>query len=506
MNSDEGRTDKEIVVSFRDIKKSFSKNIVLKGISLDISRGEVVAVVGGNGAGKSTLMKILMGIYQPDGGEIWVDGKKATLSTPSAALGHGIYYIPQEPMIFPHMTVEENILIGFKEKRSVLKPHLIELMKKTGWQLALDRKGETLSIAEQQLVEILRGLMREASILILDEPTSALTFHEIEALFKMIGVLKNQSISMFYITHRLAEVFQVASRVVILRDGMVTIDGPVEKFTKEMLIQGLLPPCNTGENSVCFTKKRADLNYETLQPLLKVENLCGHGFEDVSFSVYPGEILGIAGVVGAGRTELATSIFGLDEITSGCVYLDNTDIAHLTQNETIEKGLNYVPEDRHENGIFMNADVTSNITSALICRMKFFLDRKKEKSIARKYIDSFNIRITSQEQLLSSLSGGNQQKVVLGRILSTDPKVIMLDEPTRGIDAGARRDVYRIIQELRNTGVGILLISSDMEEIVELCDRAAVMVQGRMEYFFTGEEIELDSLMCAAYGVYSSVE
>ncbi len=242
MNSDEGRTDKEIVVSFRDIKKSFSKNIVLKGISLDISRGEVVAVVGGNGAGKSTLMKILMGIYQPDGGEIWVDGKKATLSTPSAALGHGIYYIPQEPMIFPHMTVEENILIGFKEKRSVLKPHLIELMKKTGWQIALDRKGETLSIAEQQLVEILRGLMREASILILDEPTSALTFHEIEALFKMIGVLKNQSISMFYITHRLAEVFQVASRVVILRDGMVTIDGPVEKFTKEMLIQGCFLP------------------------------------------------------------------------------------------------------------------------------------------------------------------------------------------------------------------------------------------------------------------------
>ncbi len=186
--------------------------------------------------------------------------------------------------------------------------------------------------------------------------------------------------------------------------------------------------------------------------------------------------------------------------------LDNTDIAHLTQNETIEKGLNYVPEDRHENGIFMNADVTSNITSALICRMKFFLDRKKEKSIARKYIDSFNIRITSQEQLLSSLSGGNQQKVVLGRILSTDPKVIMLDEPTRGIDAGARLDVYLIFQELRYTGVGILLISSDMEEIVELCDRAAVMVQGRMEYFFTGEEIELDSLMCAAYGVYSSVE
>lgn len=495
---------KEPMLSVRGIYKSFSLNNVLKGISLDVCPGEVVALIGGNGAGKSTLMKIIMGIYQQDKGEILIAGQKVNLNKPSVALAHGIYLVPQEPMLFPNMSVEENVALGFSENRKVLHKRLVDLIDQLGWSLDLRRKASSLSIAEQQLVEILRGLLRNSRILILDEPTSALTFDEVESLFKIIEDLKKKNISMIYITHRLTEVFEIATHVAIMRDGVVTLSGPVSEFTREMLVKGLLPP-DAQERSGPGQSKAPD--YSGLEPVFCLEEFSGYGFADVSLEVYPGEILGLAGVVGAGRTELATTIFGRDQVKHGRALLDGEDVTGLPTRTIIDKGINYVPEDRHLNGIFKISDVAANMSSARLKNLgSFFLDFKKERELAQQYITNFRIKVTGQDQLLGSLSGGNQQKVVIGRALSTEPKLVILDEPTRGIDAAARGDVYAIIQQLKERGVAVLLISSDMEEIVELSDRALTMFQGRINKSFSKEEITQDSLMSAAFGVCEEVK
>lgn len=490
------------LVRLDNIVKSFSNNLVLKGVTLEIYPGEVMALVGGNGAGKSTLMKILMGIYSPDSGEIQINGEKTVFSSPSAALQKGIYLVPQEPMLFPNMTVEENILIGINVNKVELKQRLVKLMDKLGWDIALDRKAETLSIAEQQLIEILRGLLREAKILILDEPTSALTFNEIESLFKVIKDLSSQGIGMFYITHRLTEVFEIATHALVLRDGVTALCGLVSEFTKEKLIQGLLPPNSSGSEHKGEWCNTSSVDYENTKPVMEIKKLTGYGFRNINIEVYPGEILGIAGVVGAGRTELAEAIFGIGEVISGQVILDGEDIKGLKTSAIIKKGLNYVPEDRHLNGIFDIADVTTNLTSATLKWLtKTYINTKKEKAITEKYIKDFRIKVTGQNQILKSLSGGNQQKVVIGRILSTSPKVIILDEPTRGIDASARGDVYKIIHELKQQGLAVLLISSDLEEVVELCDRAQIMYCGEVNKRYNRDEITLDTLMAASFGV-----
>lgn len=501
MGSSNNDVRKIPAISIKGISKSFASNVVLREINLEVYEGDVVALIGGNGAGKSTLMKILMGIYQPDGGEITISGKKVNLSTPSAALAHGIYLVPQEPMLFPNMTVEENIVLGFKEKRNELHARLAALIENLGWDLKLDRKAESLSIAEQQLVEILRGLLRNSKILILDEPTSALTFHEIESLFRIVTDLHSNGISIFYITHRLTEVFDIATRVVILRDGQITMEGDVGQFDQEMLIQGLLPP--NYERAGWKEKVCSDISCTGVKPLLEVKKFSGYGFSNINLEVFPGEILGLAGVVGAGRTEFAVAVFGKDVIKSGTVRLDGEDITGFKCNTIIEKGLTYVPEDRHLNGIYPISDVEANVTSGILGHFnKFFVDRKKANALTDQYIKDFRIKVTGRDQTIGSLSGGNQQKVVLAKALATNPKVVILDEPTRGIDAGARGDVYRIINQLKAQGVAVLLISSDIEEVVELSDRVATMYQGRINHTFQGESITVDNLMAASFGVY----
>lgn len=489
------------LVYLNNIKKSFATNLVLKGVTLELNPGEIVAMIGGNGAGKSTLMKILMGIHMPDLGDIYINGEKTFLPSPSASLQKGIYYVPQEPMLFPNMTVEENVLIGMKGNRKDLKLRLVELMKRLGWDIDLHRTADTLSIAEQQLIEILRGLLRDFKILILDEPTSALTFKEIESLFKIMRDLQKQNIGMFYITHRLNEIFEIASHVVLLRDGVITNSGPVQNFTKDMLIKGLLPVDIKSSIKEQGLEKKKSCDYEK-NPVLELENLTGYGFKNISFKLYPGEILGIAGVVGAGRTELAEAIFGVGEIVSGKVSLNGKDITGLKTSEIVSSGLNYVPEDRHYNGIFSITNVVFNMTSCSLKNLsKFYINYRKEKEIANKYIDDFRIKVTDHNQTMKSLSGGNQQKVVIARMLSTLPKVLVLDEPTRGIDAAARADVYKIIHELKNEGLAVLLISSDLEEIIELCDRSLTMYSGSINCEFRQEGINIDSLMSASFGV-----
>ncbi len=486
----------ENLIKLDNIWKSFGDNHVLKGIDLTLAEGQIKAIVGGNGAGKSTLMKILMGIYKKDKGDIYIRDKKISMSSPSVALEQGVYLVPQEPLLFPNMTVEENVIIGFKQNKSILKKELSDLIVHLGWEMDLSRKADTLSIAEQQLVEILRGLLRNSKILILDEPTSALTFKEVQSFFKIVKDLQAKGIGMFYITHRLGEVFEIATDVVILRNGQIILDGKVEEFTEEILVRGLMPEGTTAEK---LSETGYEPNYEE-EPILKVEGLTGYGFRDVSFDVYKGEILGLAGVVGSGRTELAEAIFAKGEIISGEVKLENKSLKGLKTKEIINRGLNYVPEDRHLNGLFKMANVRVNITSAILSRIgKVFVNTKKEKEVAAKYVDDFRIKVTSQEQEMKSLSGGNQQKAVIGRILASSPKVIVLDEPTRGIDAGARGDVYKIIKELKEKGLAILLISSDFEEVYQLCDRVAVMNQGTNRAILNKTEIDMDSLTKASF-------
>ena len=493
-----------MLLSARGVFKTFGLNAVLKGIDLDVGKGEVLALIGGNGAGKSTLMKIIMGIYQPDEGELIVAGERMGAFKPSAALAKGIYMVPQEPMLFPNMTVEENVLIGFRENTNILRKRLLEIMDEIGWHLDLTRKAMSLSIAEQQLVELLRGLLRNAGVLILDEPTSALTFDEVESLFKIVKDLKNKGIGIIYITHRLAEVFQIATNVAIMRDGVITLQGKVSEFTREMLVKGLLPPNMEEAGAEAGSTEGEALDYGKLKPIFELVDYSGYGFDGVNLKIYPGEILGVAGVVGAGRTELATTIFGRDKVLRGKALLDGKDVTGIHTAEVLKAGINYVPEDRRLNGLFTISDVAANTTSSLLADKKmgsFFLNQKAEKEVAQRYIDDFRIKVTGQEQTAGSLSGGNQQKIVIGRALSTNPKLVILDEPTRGIDAAARGDVYSIIHKLKAQGVAIMLISSDMEEIVELSDRAVVVFSGRIRGELSRSEISQASLMAASFGV-----
>lgn len=486
----------------KGIRKAFGQNVVLKGIDLSVDAGEVVALIGGNGAGKSTLMKIIMGIYSCDEGEILIDGKAVKLGKPAASLAQGIYLVPQEPMLFPNMTVLENILMGFNENESELKKRLNVCMQELGFDLNLQRKASTLSIAEQQLVELLRGLMRNAQILILDEPTSSLTFNEVQALFKTVEDLKKKGIALIYITHRLTEVFEIATHVAIMRDGVITLEGPVKNFTKEMLIQGLLP--NDSQANGQETQTYEPIQYDKLKPVLEVRDFSGYGFSNINFDLYPGEILGIAGVVGAGRTELISTIFGRDKTLGGKVILDGKDITGLSTKKILEAGINFVPEDRHNHGLFKIRSISSNTTSALLGSEKIGkvnMDRRRQKEISQKYVDDFRTKIVSLDDLIGSLSGGNQQKVVIARSLSTAPKVVILDEPTRGIDAAARSDVYNIIRKLKDAGVAVIMVSSDMEEVVELADRAITVFQGRINGEFSRDEITQDALTSASFGI-----
>ncbi|MGG3468768.1 sugar ABC transporter ATP-binding protein [Neobacillus pocheonensis] len=502
------------LIHIRQIYKQFAGNPVLKGVDLTLNQGEVFAIVGGNGAGKSTLMKIITGLYRPDEGEIVVNGKAVSFHQPADAHKHGIYLVPQEPLIFPNMTVRENVTIAFNENKEECEKRITHYLAVLGWNLDISRKGFSLSIAEQQLVELLRGLIRNAKILILDEPTSTLTFSEINSLFSTLKKLKNDGLGVFYITHRLTEIFQLADTVALLRDGVISAKDAACDFTYEKLLEGLMPEQShktfnrkveedSSGNIVTKVVKGSDSSpSRSGNPVLSVKDLSGHRFHHVTFDLYPGEILGIAGVVGAGRTELASSIFGLEPWDSGEVLLHRESMKGLTLRERINRGLVYVPEDRHQHGIFSIASLKMNITSTILHRFQhLFLPFKKEKEISSKAIDRLKVVTTGPNQLIGNLSGGNQQKIVLSKYLETGPKVIILDEPTRGIDADARRDIYKMIEDLKEKGLAVILISSDTEEIVQLSDHVLVMHEGRMTSSIAKEHLTVDSITSAAFGI-----
>lgn len=489
--------------------KQFLGNPVLKGIDITLKPGEIYAIVGGNGAGKSTLMKIITGLYKADSGVLKIRGEQVSFSNTHDAHRHGIYLVPQEPLIFPNMTVEENIMIGLPENKTSVRRKIENIIDRLGWKLDLQKSALSLAIAEQQLVEILRGLVREVEILILDEPTSTLTFGEIESLFKTIKQLTSEGMGVFYITHRFSEIFTLADSVAVLRDGVISAQGPVSQFTYEKLLTGLVPE-NT--SSVKTSDDEASIPSSlgvgqlSSKPALQVSGLHSNRFQDISFRLYPGEILGVAGVVGAGRTELAEAIFGIEPHKRGNVYLEDNEISKRSTRQRINNGLVYVPEDRHLHGIFSITSIKNNITSILLDRLKgLFLPFQQERLLTIKYVSKLKIKATNIDQDLKDLSGGNQQKVVLSKYLAASPKVIMLDEPTRGIDANARNDIYRIIQDLKSQGLAVLLISSDIEEIQNLSDRVMVMHEGSIVKTLEESEITIDNITTWAFGVKKEV-
>ncbi|MBY7112513.1 sugar ABC transporter ATP-binding protein [Bacillus sp. FSL M8-0063] len=488
--------EKVPLLQVKKMSKSFSNQLVLKEVNLQVECGDIYALVGGNGAGKSTLMKILTGLYSYDSGEMYVKGMRKQFSNPSEAHRNSMYLIPQEPLIFPHMTIEENICIGLKGKKKELKVKIKQLINSLGWGIDLKELGGSLSVAQQQLVEIVRGLIREAEILILDEPTSTLTTHEMKNLFVLMKSLQEKGIGMIYITHRFPEIFEIANKVAILRDGMIVSQGDVCDYTYDMLMEGLLPKGYKQEEKREIVRKSKET-----KKILEVTDVTSHAFENISFTVHTGEIVGIAGIVGSGRTELAEAIFGLKSIKSGSILLEGKSIDSYSLHKRLSEGLVYVPEDRARNGIFSIASVKENMTAASLHQnSRFFINQEKESALVKSYIEQFRIVARSMDEVLASLSGGNQQKVVLAKYLACNPKIIILDEPTRGIDAKARLEVYETIEKMKREGLAILLISSDIEEIVQLVNRVYVMRNGQFVSHLEKEQINVEEVTRLAYG------
>ncbi len=502
----------ESIVELHHINKAFGGIPVLQEVHFTIRRGVVQGLIGGNGAGKSTLMKILSGVYQPDRGEIWIRGQQERLRSPADAHAKGIYLVPQEPLLFPYLTIEENILLGMNVDKKVFREKIQTLMDTLQCGFTLGQIGADLTIAKQQLLGLLKGLVRESEVIILDEPTSALTSREVDALFHTIkNLVAEKNLAIVYITHRLHELFDITDELTVLKNGRIVSQGRTHDYTLEDIIQLMVPQVNgkeRGTKSTALKEQEQDEQKDIRQDteyILEIENLWGKGFRDASLQLKKGEVLGLTGVVGAGRTEFAEALFGITQKRSGMMKLNGTPVNIKNPREAIRLGLVYLPEDRHLHGGFLEADIKENMTAPILYRLfRVFLRRKREKRLAHNFIQKLRIQTTGDDQKFKYLSGGNQQKVVLGKWLAPLPRVIILDEPTRGIDANARKEIYASIRRLAQEGIGVILISSDFEEIVTLSDRVVIMYNERMIAELEPSAITLENITFASFG-YANV-
>ena len=470
----------------RNISKQFSGVPVLKGIDFTLLAGQVHALMGGNGAGKSTLMKIIAGVETPDSGELSVEGQSYARLTPLQAHRLGIYLVPQEPLLFPNLTVRENILFRLPRERD-LEKRLAEKLQQLQCQLNLDAAASTLEVADQQMVEILRGLMRNARILILDEPTASLTPGETERLFRQIRALQALGVGIVFISHKLPEIRMLSSHVSVMRDGAVVLSGETAQFDDSALIAAMTPVSR--EKSLSDTQKlwlALPGNRRTQPqdfPVLRVDDLTGEGFIDLGLEIYAGEIVGLAGLVGSGRTELAETLYGLRPVRGGRVWLENQEITDDPVSSRLEKGLVYLPEDRQVSGL-----------------PSIWQQRKRESAVVERYHRALGIKLNHADQTVRTLSGGNQQKVLLARCLEANPLLLIVDEPTRGVDVSARADIYQLIKSVAAQNVAVLMISSDLDEFPGLADRVLVMHQGVLSGELPRHAVSLDRMMALAFG------
>ena len=508
-----GEPGVEPLLRMSGIDKSFPGVHALDDVEITVHRGECVALIGENGAGKSTLMKILSGVYQPDAGEIDFSGQRVTLQSPRQAQELGISIIYQEFNLMPNLTVAENVFIGREPNaggfvnRSKMESDTRHLLDTLGVRLDPRAVVRDLSVAEQQMVEIAKALSFNAQLVIMDEPTSALTDREVEKLIEIVRTLKAQGLGVIFITHRLDEIFEMCDWVTVLRDGRNAGEIPIQRATGEAIVRMMV-----GRNLDNLYVKELPEYDQTAPPVLEVRGLGRTGtvtdasqivLHDVSFSVKAGEIVGLAGLVGSGRTEVARSIFGADQFDRGEVLIQGKQATIASPRDAIRLGIGLVPEDRKQQGLVLGLAVRENITlPSLGGLVRFgFVQLGEEQQVARQFVEALRIRTPSLEQKVINLSGGNQQKVVIAKWLALRPKVLILDEPTRGVDVGAKAEVHHLIAELAAQGVAVLMISSELPEILGMSDRVLVMREGRIVADIDREDATQESIMRFATGV-----
>ncbi len=479
----------EFILELKNISKSFSQVKVLNNVTLKVKPGEVHALVGENGAGKSTLMKILMGIYSADEGEILVDQNKVNIRHPSEAIRNGISMIHQELNPILDMEVAENIFVGreihkhgfgefslvnIAEERSQTR----DLFENIGLEIDPQQIMRNLSVAQIQLIEIVKAISVSSKVIIMDEPTSAITQKEIKTLFQQIDRLRKQNVAIIYISHKMDEIFQIADRISVLRDGNY-----IGTYLTKEVDQNQLIKLMVGREITEFIPKTESVIGDIV---MEVKHLSrGKHFQDLNFTLRAGEILGVAGLVGAGRSEMAECIFGITHPTSGEIIINNKKLVSKHPNDTIKNKIALITEDRKFTGLNLKGNVRENITIVGINYLSKFgvIDSHKEHEVADRSINNLRIKTNSNNTMISNLSGGNQQKVVLAKWLFTEPEIIILDEPTRGIDVGAKRDIYILMGELVKAGKALLMISSEIPELMGLADRIIVLAAGKI----TGE-------------------
>ncbi|MDX7951952.1 sugar ABC transporter ATP-binding protein [Lichenihabitans sp. Uapishka_5] len=490
------------VLEMRNISKTFPGVKALNNVQLTVLPGEIHALMGENGAGKSTLMKILSGAYQADpGGTVSVGGVPLVTRGPLESKAAGISIIYQELALSPNLTVAENIYLGREPRnggfidRATMSKGAAAVLARLGASFGPGTIVATLSIAERQLVEIARAVHSECRILVMDEPTTALSSRETDRLFALVRQLRADGIAIIYISHRMAEVYELSDRVSILRDGTYVGTLEHDAMTPESVVKMMV-----GRDLGSFYKKNHHFR-PNAAPVLEVRHMGdGRRVKDVSFELHAGEVLGLAGLVGAGRTELARMLFGADRHTTGEVVLGGKTLAIKGPQDAIDAGLVYLTEDRKAEGVLLDMSVKDNL-NLMICgkdARSGILDRSKMKARAKAAIQALSIRVASPEVNVGSLSGGNQQKVLLSRLLETKPLVLILDEPTRGVDIGAKSEIYRIIDELAKAGAGVLVISSELPEVIGIADRVLVMREGHLEGSLSGEAINQESIIALA--------
>lgn len=491
-------------VEMKEIDKSFSGNQVLKGVNFNVYKGEVHALMGENGAGKSTLVKVLTGIHKRDNGVIKVDGNEIEFSNPKQAEQEGIRVIHQELNIIPHLTVTENMFLGKNityGKTGILntkqmKKQTEDSLRELGvTNIHPDEPAGDLSVGKQQMVEIARALSTNAELIVMDEPTAALTEREIENLFRVVESLRNRGVAIIYISHRMEEIFKICDRITVLRDGAYIGTEKISDTTFEGIVK-MMVGRELGERFPEKTSTVGDVIFE-------VKGLERRGlFKDISFHVNKGEILGVSGLMGAGRTEIMETIFGYEKKNNGTVSLEGKKLSIKHPYDAVKAGIGFISEDRKAKGLVIDSSIRENIslTNMKGVSRNGVISVRKERSLVTELVDRLNVKMTSGEQEVKSLSGGNQQKVVIAKWLGINPKLLILDEPTRGVDIGAKKEIYTIMNELTKNGVAIIMISSELPEVLGVSDRIMVIHEGKITQTMGREEADQEKIMTAATG------
>jgi len=496
----------ELILEMRGIKKHFPGVIALDGVDFDLRRGEVHALVGENGAGKSTLIKILAGIYSKDAGEIIIDGRRVEINNPHKAQELGLSFIHQELNLISFFNSFENMVLGLRYPRNKLGlinwkafyREMDSIARLLGIDFSLKKPVRELAASQRRMVMIARAMVRKAKVIVMDESTAGLSQSEIERLFRLINNLKKQKISIIYISHRLEEIFQIADRITVMRDGVKIGTYDVNDINFSQLIS-LIAGKTLKEK---FPKEYVSIGEE----IFKVRNLTRSGaLEDIDFCLHRGEILGITGLLGSGKSELARVIFGIDQKDCGEIYLNGKQLEMNSPQEAISHGIVLIPEERREQGLVMNMSLKENITLPSLRNFRLWkwlgtLSFKKEVEVTKEFIQALSIHTTGFNQIVRYLSGGNQQKVVLAKWLACNSKIFIFDEPTRGIDVGAKTEIYKLINRLAKRGAGVILLSSEIEEVMGICDRILVLFKGRIIKELKTERTSSEEVLSSCYG------